>query len=479
MTVDVHKAAFKAYADRLAVPYQAIVLQEAKKEPALQQLSLATLAELRNELVADAANEQLRAGRAAQQTVGVSASSGARVATAGSPMFTQFAQAPAAPSGKYGSLSETVARGTPAELQIGAERVRGAIEGFDYKGRPVVRSAGDLRIGSWDRTRIFGSSQAAQPITGLKVLPMPSALEAAMQSAVDVDVCGKHTSREYIEAFSGAGYRVFVVGGALRDALRMLEQNPNATPQQIVSTLKDVDIVTTAPTPIVRRLVADLAPELKGAGIHSPEIVDQYGTVLLGGPKAGLKNAEGLDIASLRSSGIGGDQSFNPDTRENVVPFVFDHNIEEDAFARDFACNSLYAAYDPTTKSFGLVDPTGTGIADAKASFLRPNPHLMKSDIVSLRFFKFRMRGFQSDAANTAAIKRHAEHYFALGQGRLANMVLRIAPKDLHDASALRSYLRDLRAAMQKDNCVGLFDKFIQPLEARMAAKLQNRYGGK
>jgi hypothetical protein len=120
----------------------------------------------------------------------------------------------------------------------------------------------------------------------------------------------------------------------------------------------------------------------------------------------------------------------------------------------------------------------GTGIDDAKKSFLRPNlVHMMKSDIVSLRFFKFRMRGFTSDAANTAAIKRHAEHFFPLGAGRLANMVLRIAPKDVKDAAGLKVFLKDLRATMAKDGCEGLFARYIAPLEPKMAAKLANRYG--
>lgn len=478
MTVSIEKAALKAYADRAGVPYHAVVLQDAQKDPALQKLPLAVLAEVRNQLVADVAQEQLRAGRAAQQTVGAPAS-GSHGARAASPMIAQFGTTPAAPAGRYASLSETIARGTPAELVIGSERIRGAIEGFDYKGRPVVRDQdGERRTGSWDKTRVFASPSGPQPIVGLKTEPMPAKLEAALQAAIDIDVCGKHTSREYIEQFANAGYRVFIVGGALRDALAVLEKNPNASSAAIVATLKDVDIVTTAPTPVVRKLCADVAPELRNAGIHSPDVVDQYGTVLIGGPKAGLSNAEGLDIASLRSSGIGGDQRFDRDIRENVVPFTFDHNIEEDAFARDFSCNSLYAAYDPATKTFALVDPTGTGIDDAKKSFLRPNlVHVMKSDIVSLRFFKFRMRGFTSDATNTAAMKRHAEHFFAKGEGRLANMVLRIAPKDVKDASGLRVFLKELRATMAKDGCEGLFVKYIAPLEQKMAAKLANRYG--
>lgn len=485
-----YKSALKAYADRLGQSYQSVVLAEAQKDPALQACSLATLADLRNELAFEAAQAQLQAGRAATHTVGSAAAGAQNARTLGgqSPVFAPFSNIQwtplSPPVGKYGSLSEAIERGTPVETQIGQERVRGALEGFDYKGRPVVRNgSGDLRIGAWAQTRLFKLQGASQPssapaIVGLKAQPMPQKLEAALQEAIDVDVCGKHSSREYIEAFSQAGYRVFVVGGALRDALRVLEKNPNATSKDIVATLKDVDIVTTAPTPIVRRVASDLAPELKDAGVHSPAIVDQFGTVLLGGPKAGLQNAEGLDIASLRSSGIGGEQQRNPDTGETVVPFVFDHNIEEDALARDFACNSLYAAYDPSTKSFSLVDPTGCGVEDAKNSFLRPNrAHLMKSDIVSLRFFKFRMRGFTSDADNTAMIKRHAEHFFPMGAGRLANMVLRIAPKDVRTGADLSLFLKQLRGAMQKDGCEGLFNKYIAPLEARMAQKLSNRFG--
>jgi Poly A polymerase head domain len=455
------KAALRRFAESKGVALEKLTLSDALKEKALVGCPPKLLSDLRMQLIGES-----------KQAI-----------TARSPLFARHLDWMPVQTGR--AVTETIQRGDAIECMIDGARICGVLYGYDFKGRPVIlQKGGKRRTGTWDKTRVLTAplSTQTQPVVGMNATtvstPSP-VLDAGLKAALDLAVCGAHTAREYVNALSARGYSVFIVGGALRDALRTQRENPHATPADLAKALSDVDLVTTAPVSVLREIAAQIAPELPGAGIHSPNVVDQFGVVLVGGPKAHLPNKEGLDLASLRSAGIGERQTYNPDTQDTVVPLVFDHNIEEDAWARDFACNSIYAHYDPKSGGFSLVDPTGHGLEDAENLFLRVNrAHLAKSEDLSLRFFKFRMRGYASDAENIALAKGHAERYLkSLGPKRLANAVLRIMPKDVKTPEALDAYLSKLRATMAADGCATLFDDHVTKVRDRVWAKLQLRLG--
>ncbi len=364
------------------------------------------------------------------------------------------------------------APGTAVSAVIGGAVVTGTYVGFDYKGRAVFTDGNNAR-----RVVDFAALKSQGPVPDhanvksvLSTLPAgavvapPARLLKALDAALDLKVVGTHTAREYSEAFAARGFEVFVVGGGVRDAIATLSQNPNASDQELIDVLNDVDIVTTAPPPVAREICEGVAPELKGGGVWSPKFVEQFGVVLAGGKKAGLAGSDGLDIATMKHSGMTGDQAYNADTGEKAFQTTFGLDMERDARARDFCCNALY--YDPHTQL--VVDPTLQGIADAEHKLLHPVRTPLGADeaTVSPRFWKFRLRGFGSDGEALKAIRQHASQVFSTSSGRdrwrLQNALGRCAPKDADTPAKVEAWLKDLRAVMHQDHCADLFDRALR-----------------
>jgi len=128
-------------------------------------------------------------------------------------------------------------------------------------------------------------------------------------------------------AFKRAGYKIWIVGGAVRDALL------NKTP-------KDFDIVTDAEPKVVMAL-------LKKSGIKSVPIGEQFGVV------AAVINGEMFEIATFRS-----EKGYSDGRRPDKVTFT---DMSSDALRRDLTVNSLY--YDIDKKI--IIDLVG-GIEDLK-----------------------------------------------------------------------------------------------------------------
>lgn len=380
-----------------------------------------------------------------------------------------------APARTTGTAAEVLqlAPGTKVSAAINGAVVDGTLTGFDYKGRPVITDQQGARrvAASFDNVVARGASSSAPPLpsvlsslpTGAVVAP-PAILQQALDAALDTKVVGTHSAREYTDAFTARGFEVFVVGGGVRDAIGTLTQNPAASVTELLALLNDVDIVTTAPPPVAREICEQVAPELAGGGVWSPKFVEQFGVVLAGGKKAGLPQSDGLDIATMKHSGMFGEQQHHADTNEKSFPTTFGFDIGKDAAARDFCCNALY--YD--TRLQLVVDPTLQGIADAEHRVLHPTRLDPKAEeaTVSSRFWKFRLRGFTTDGESLKAIRQHAQVVFSTSTGkdrwRLQNALGRTAPKDASSPVAVEAWLKDLRRVMHEDHCADLFDRAIR-----------------
>jgi hypothetical protein len=370
------------------------------------------------------------------------------------------------------SLEPVVAfpSGTAVRASIRGQAVDGVVVGFDAKGRAVLDAGGHRRIcahGDLVATGPVPSRQSVlAPLPPGAVVTPPAKMGAALDAALDLKVNGTHSAREYVDAFHARGFEVLVVGGGVRDALRMHATTPGATVPELLSTLQDIDIVTTAPPTVARAICEELAPELPGGGVWSPRFVEQFGVVLAGGKKAGQKDSEGLDICAMKRGGSTSEMVIDPDTGERGFPTSFGDNLQLDAQGRDFCCNALY--YDPLHRV--VVDPTLQGIADAEQSLLHPvtlpTATTPGDASIAARFWKFRLRGFQSDRETLAALRHNARATFSTSTGKerwmLQNVLGRTAPKDAATRAQVEAWLVELRRVMHEDRCADLYDRALK-----------------
>jgi len=364
----------------------------------------------------------------------------------------------------------TIAAGTRVEAGINGVLVSGTLEGFDFRGRAVVRDdAGQRRIADFGNVVAHGPHQAApfclDALTPAALAKAPPALAEAMRQALELKVNGNHSAQEYIDAFHQLGHEVYIVGGCVRDAIGLLAREPNATPAQILPLIADIDIVTTAPPPVARELCEKLAPELDQGGVWSPEFVQQFGVVLAGGKKAGMPDSEGIDIACMKRAGVYDQPTINPDTNEKSFPTTFGNDLLADAQARDFCANALF--YDPLNDV--VIDPSTRGIADAENNLLhvaKPERDYLAEASLSARFFKFRLRGWETDGETRAIIRNNCEALFMPRDGKqcyqLTSALGRNAPKGANTRAAVEEWLKQLEQAMDGDGVGHLFRKSIR-----------------
>ncbi len=180
-------------------------------------------------------------------------------------------------------------------------------------------------------------------------------------------------TRAVMEALDGRGYAgcARFVGGCVRNSL-------------LGQPIDDIDIATT--------LTPDQVTEaLEAAGIKVVPTGVDHGTV------TAVSEGRPFEITTLR-------RDVSTDGRRAVVAFT--QNWEEDAVRRDFRLNALYADGEGR-----IFDPTGQGVADAKAGrivFVGDAMTRIREDYLRiLRFFRFQAwygRG-DPDPAALAACK--------------------------------------------------------------------------
>ena len=156
-----------------------------------------------------------------------------------------------------------------------------------------------------------------------------------------------------LSALAGGGHRGRFVGGAVRNHVLGLP-------------VTDFDIATDA--------IPERTLELcKVAGLKAIPTGIEHGTVTV------VVDREPVEVTTLR-------RDVETDGRRAVVAFTDDW--QEDAARRDFTLNALYLDADGA-----LYDPTGLGIADARARRIRfvgePETRIREDVLRILRFFRF------------------------------------------------------------------------------------------
>jgi poly(A) polymerase len=194
-----------------------------------------------------------------------------------------------------------------------------------------------------------------------------------------------------LEAAGGAGCARFV-GGCVRNSL-------------IGAPMDDIDIATTlAPQETIRALEA--------AGLRAVPTGVEHGTV------TAISDHRPFEITTLR-------RDVQTDGRHAVVAFTDDWG--EDAKRRDFTLNALYADRDGA-----VVDPTGHGIADARAGRIvfvgEPEARIAEDHLRILRFFRFFAwygKG-DPDPAAVAACQARKDRVASLAAERISKELLKL-----------------------------------------------------
>ncbi|MEB8388915.1 CCA tRNA nucleotidyltransferase [Rhodobacteraceae bacterium KMM 6894] len=251
--------------------------------------------------------------------------------------------------------------------------------------------------------------------------------------------------RRVFSAFEAAGQPVYLVGGAVRDAVRGMP-------------VGDLDLATPARPDQVMALA-------KAAGIRSVPTGLEHGTVTL------VVDGVPHEITSFRRDV----ETFG---RHATVAFTTD--MMQDARRRDFTMNALYANFDGT-----VIDPLA-GLPDALAGRVRfiedANQRIVEDYLRSLRFFRFHAwYGGENglDAEGLAAVGAHLDGLETLARERVGSEILRLlaAPDPAPAVSAMAqvgALLRvlpgaDPRALAPLVHLEGLTDTPADPIR-RLAA---------
>ena len=203
-------------------------------------------------------------------------------------------------------------------------------------------------------------------------------------------------TRAVMDALSAVGGEARFVGGCVRDTLSG-------------HAVGDIDIATAL-------LPDQVIAALKIAGLKAVPTGVEHGTV------TAVSGGKPFEITTLR-------RDVETDGRRAVVAFTTDWH--EDAQRRDFRLNALYADAAGT-----VFDPTGEGIADAKAGrivFVGDAETRIREDALRiLRFFRFQAwygKG-EPDAAGLAACERRKDLLATLSAERVSKELLKLLAAD-------------------------------------------------
>lgn len=323
--------------------------------------------------------------------------------------------------------------------------------GSTFLGAAVISQKGRPKFVP---SRYVQFPQGSEPMHPLSNVPpqhirRPSAeLKKVLTATLERAPQGHLPARRYADALFEQGHAVYMVGGAVRDAIQNLDDDSVSA--------RDVDLATTALPKDVRRLAGEMQGQ-GGAAVASPDIVDTWGAVLLEG--------EQLDMVTLKVE----TDSKNVPKKSNAV---FGPDVMKDAVNRDFTCNALY--YDPVHDV--VVDPTGHGVQDAATKTLRLTKPAEEANLSHvLRFFKFRMRGYQPAEGMLQDIQGIAARTFTTK--KLAASVARVSPHGAKTPEAAEQWLQKLGQAMHQDGLGKYFDDFIAPNQDAIVNRIVYRNG--
>jgi len=229
---------------------------------------------------------------------------------------------------------------------------------------------------------------------------------------------------ELSRLFAQDGYRLYLVGGSVRDA--MLDR-PSP----------DLDFTTAARPDEVKRIVGPWADDLYLVG-------ETFGTI------GAVRDGEVYEITTFRSD------TYRDESRKPHVSFS--DTIEEDLARRDFAVNAMALALPTDDDEPHIVDPYG-GLLDLASRTLRTpgSPEVSFGDdpLRMLRLFRFMATiGFSPDPDALASVTRMADRLSIVSVERI---------RDEFDKLLVGE---DVAAALELLVESGLADVFVPELPA-------------
>lgn len=343
-------------------------------------------------------------------------------------------------------------RGHKVVVNIAGTTSEATLAGYDRYGKPVVRVGDELHIMQWGQLKPAGAHAYEPAYAGLPdgalVKPSPKQKKLVDQ-VMGLNVVGKHSATEYTTWLRSKGQEVYLVGGIVRDLVAGTSPNSKMTDAEVLDTMKDVDIVSTAHPSLAHKMMQGVSPDVVNSGVTND--ATQWGVL------RSVGHGLGLDFSSMAAR----DGIFSDDP-------VWDHDLEEDTSRRDFTCNALY--YD--THNNVIIDPTGVGIADAQNKVLRIAPSQEEAKLNSslhIRFWKFRMRGYAPEKETLTFMKKQADHWWSKLKSK-PHRVVKDIYKAIGKSGDPKKNLEDFRDVMEADGALDLYNKHIKPLEAQIIA---------
>jgi poly(A) polymerase len=227
---------------------------------------------------------------------------------------------------------------------------------------------------------------------------------------------------------------VYLVGGIVRDLVAGTSPESDASDETVKNAMKDVDIVSTSHP----QIGVQMAEEIGGVNVKDKS---EWGV-------AQVLDGMGLDVSSIASR-----ESNNFKKGQGI----YDHDLEDDIQRRDFTANCMfYDVYNDV-----IIDPTGQGYADAQAKVLRLAPtakNAEKNLTLPLRFWKFRMRGWKTEAKTLEFMKKQLAK---MPPDVISNELYKIMKK----GGDKKANWAKLRNAMKEDGAYDLYKKYIKPFK--------------
>src|SRR5260364_71749 len=295
--------------------------------------------------------------------------------------------------------------------------------------------------------RMFSGSSPSQPIPASVVIPVQA-------HQIDPARVSRHAA-QVTETLTRAGYRAFIVGGAVRDLLLGL-------------TPKDFDVATDATPAQVRKL-------FRRARLIGREIIEV--TTFRGSSGAPARMSQEGKRAWRR-----GRDSAHPlhavDASGRVVRDKVWGEQHEDAARRDFTVNAMY--YNPAAQT---VLDYHNGIADVRARRLRmigdPAARYREDPVRMLRVVRFAAKlGFEIDERTRAPIRTMAALLNSVPPARLFDEALKLllcghafeGVQRLHAEGLRRCVLPLLDAALENAQAAELIQRALRNADARVRA---------
>ncbi len=383
--------------------------------------------------------------------------------------------APAASLNMPKVSSHIIATGQSVSVKLDGKQVSATLKGHNVSGLPIVEHNGQRRViapvggKQWGGVAVQGEKGAQKPsIHGLKPEALVKANDRQKKLIDDImsaPILKGHAGGEAVGWLRKNGQEVYLVGGIVRDMLAGTKPGSTMTDAQIGDTMKDVDLVSTA-SPALGRKMLESVMDMKGADLDKATHNMAWGTI-----KASTATS-GMDFASVASEGTHRNRAMNPDIGQEEVHATWDHDLMKDTERRDFSCNSIY--YD--TVNHVIIDPTGEGIADAQNKVLRlcaKGEGLTMNGKLSVRYFKFRMRGYTPEAETLKQMHKLGE--MEMGKIKESRRAVVWGEVCAQKGGTISENFDKLKSRMQEDGCGDLFEKFVAPHEAAIKFVAQSK----